>query len=537
MKPLTLGIVVLMAACAAEETTPYRIPHTVTANIGTCVQAAPNEGEIYGDVWKDGVWACDTTHSVILTPDALTWSRLYNDPDSGYKKTLPLGRGGLHSFDFWDPQTDGGSPCFGFTASHASADTAFHAGESSKEGHCVKAGRYTFIGPGRDDSRVFPVDYILATAGVKVSNTVDGISEDLEDTTNSISSNQIRDLVIHTDLSTSPSYTDVPHLKIHNAGNDPSAAFSSGSSNSGHPDDWFQFSVATSTSSWNLHNEGRALARLYYNGSDTSAATGYYNYILGTDSPIIRLHRFPDPFPNDTVTTFVVGMELLRPDEYAANMPVDTHYVTIHTSKSYAVYSLTAHISKSTFPVGDTATGTATARNNTSDTLKTAWHPITWTSLNPSVATVNWSSGIVTGIAAGVDTIRATAGGVTGDVVITISPIPVFASWGVGCSHVTVGGLPYVRLTPNWSLSGSLPTGWTWEVRTTTVNSSPNPGTSEASGTSETSTTLDYQETHVDDWRYYWIRYVNGSNHTSWLGMQDWGGGNMAINVRSADAC
>jgi uncharacterized protein YjdB len=49
---------------------------------------------------------------------------------------------------------------------------------------------------------------------------------------------------------------------------------------------------------------------------------------------------------------------------------------------------------------------------------------VTWTSLNTAVATVNPSTGLVTGVAPGKATIRATSEGVTADAVVTVTAVP-----------------------------------------------------------------------------------------------------------------
>jgi uncharacterized protein YjdB len=49
---------------------------------------------------------------------------------------------------------------------------------------------------------------------------------------------------------------------------------------------------------------------------------------------------------------------------------------------------------------------------------------VTWTSLNTAVATVNPSTGLVTGVAPGKATIRATSEGVTATAVVTVAPSP-----------------------------------------------------------------------------------------------------------------
>jgi trimeric autotransporter adhesin len=51
--------------------------------------------------------------------------------------------------------------------------------------------------------------------------------------------------------------------------------------------------------------------------------------------------------------------------------------------------------------------------------------PVNWTSGTPAVATVNSNTGLVTAIAPGTTRITATAGGVSGNATVTVSPVPV----------------------------------------------------------------------------------------------------------------
>ena len=90
-----------------------------------------------------------------------------------------------------------------------------------------------------------------------------------------------------------------------------------------------------------------------------------------------------------------------------------------------------------------TATVTPYYLNNTgSDVIST---DVTWTSSNPSVATVNASSGAVTGVAAGTADIIATSKAtpsVTGKATLTVTETPTtvvpLVTWNFGTSNVTV---------------------------------------------------------------------------------------------------
>src|SRR5262245_44885786 len=89
--------------------------------------------------------------------------------------------------------------------------------------------------------------------------------------------------------------------------------------------------------------------------------------------------------------------------------------------------------------------------------------PISWTSDNPSVASVD-AGGIVTGSGAGKATIKATAQGASGTTVITVvknnlrglTIEPATASAKTGdVVHFTAKGSPTADFTARWSVSGS----------------------------------------------------------------------------------
>jgi uncharacterized protein YjdB len=72
--------------------------------------------------------------------------------------------------------------------------------------------------------------------------------------------------------------------------------------------------------------------------------------------------------------------------------------------------------------VGSTVTLTAVAKNATGDVVAATFG---WATANPAIATVNASTGVVTGVAAGTVNMTATAGGITGSVSVTVTPPPV----------------------------------------------------------------------------------------------------------------
>lgn len=74
-----------------------------------------------------------------------------------------------------------------------------------------------------------------------------------------------------------------------------------------------------------------------------------------------------------------------------------------------------------TVQLGQSLALTATLRAQSGEPLSN--RPIAWSSLAPSVATVN-TQGVVTGVTAGTAEIKATAEGVSGSVLITVPPLP-----------------------------------------------------------------------------------------------------------------
>lgn len=116
---------------------------------------------------------------------------------------------------------------------------------------------------------------------------------------------------------------------------------------------------------------------------------------------------------------------------------------------------------KTPLVVGGTTQLAATARIFSGDPRSDV--PITWSSENPSVATID-AGGIVTGTGAGTATIKATAQGVTGTTAVTvvknnlrsltIEPATSGAKTG-DVLHFAAKGSPAADFTARWSVSGS----------------------------------------------------------------------------------
>ncbi len=116
------------------------------------------------------------------------------------------------------------------------------------------------------------------------------------------------------------------------------------------------------------------------------------------------------------------------------------------------VASVTVTIAASTITVNGTTQATAVAKdaNGTVVTGKVA----TWTSLTPTVASVNSTTGVITGVAAGNATIQATIDGVSGTASITTTaPVSICGSGPLTVVDLAVGG---VRELSSSSTSGCI---------------------------------------------------------------------------------
>jgi len=99
--------------------------------------------------------------------------------------------------------------------------------------------------------------------------------------------------------------------------------------------------------------------------------------------------------------------------------------LTVNAAAPAPVASVSVSLAASTVVAGQTTQATATLRDASNNVL--TGRAITWTSSNPSVATVS-SSGVVTSVAAGSAQISATSEGITGGAALTVNapaPVPV----------------------------------------------------------------------------------------------------------------
>lgn len=118
--------------------------------------------------------------------------------------------------------------------------------------------------------------------------------------------------------------------------------------------------------------------------------------------------------------------------------------------------------------VGQTLTFEATTRGPGGETL--AGRNVSWSSTDPSVATINASTGRVTAVARGTTTIRATSEGVSGSTILTVVEVPASVTIEPGNAILAVGGTvqlsAVVRNASGQELSG---VGVSWSSDNTGV--------------------------------------------------------------------
>lgn len=107
-------------------------------------------------------------------------------------------------------------------------------------------------------------------------------------------------------------------------------------------------------------------------------------------------------------------------------LPADTSLVTV-TNVPVATVTVTptAGANPGTVHVGSTYARAYTAKTYDAGGTELFGRPVVWTSLNQSIATVDPNTGVVTGVAVGSTTIRATSEGVNGNHAITVDLVPV----------------------------------------------------------------------------------------------------------------
>jgi uncharacterized protein YjdB len=157
--------------------------------------------------------------------------------------------------------------------------------------------------------------------------------------------------------------------------------------------------------------------------------------------------------------------------------------VTITTTP---VASVTAVLAPASITVGNTSTGTATTFDAGGNVL--TGRVVVWSSTNTSVATVNSSTGIVTAVAIGTATIRATSESRIGSATITVGVTPVAqVSVTLGASTVAPGGsttaTAVTRDAQNNILTGRTVTWSSSNTARATVNATTGVVTAVSAGT------------------------------------------------------
>ncbi|MBK8248727.1 MAG: Ig-like domain-containing protein [Gemmatimonadetes bacterium] len=118
------------------------------------------------------------------------------------------------------------------------------------------------------------------------------------------------------------------------------------------------------------------------------------------------------------------------------------------TVSPVAVASVTLAPNNVSLNQGATQSITATARDASNNVL--TGRPVTWTSSNPSVATVNSTTSAtntITAVAAGSVTISAVVGGVTGVATVSVSQVPIATITVTGTTSLVEGGTTTLTAT------------------------------------------------------------------------------------------
>ena len=115
-----------------------------------------------------------------------------------------------------------------------------------------------------------------------------------------------------------------------------------------------------------------------------------------------------------------------------------TGSATVTVTNGPPTASVTVAFGQATINAGTTTTATATARDAGNNIL--AGKVATWSSSNTGVATVNATTGVVTGVSAGTANIIATVDGISGQSPITVNAVPVASvTLALGSSSIAAG--------------------------------------------------------------------------------------------------
>jgi hypothetical protein len=121
-----------------------------------------------------------------------------------------------------------------------------------------------------------------------------------------------------------------------------------------------------------------------------------------------------------TVTGKTSGTVIIRGTSASVSTVSDSVSVVVGTPIPPSVKTITVALSSTSILTSVTAQATATLKDSLGQVL--TGRTVTWTSLSPTVATVDATTGLITAVAAGTSAITATSGSVTGSATITVTP-------------------------------------------------------------------------------------------------------------------
>jgi hypothetical protein len=183
-----------------------------------------------------------------------------------------------------------------------------------------------------------------------------------------------------------------------------------------------------------------------------------------------------------------------------------------------AVASVSVALSAASITIAQTAQATATLKDANGNAL--TGQTVSWTSSAPSVASVT-AAGVATALGAGTATITATAGGVSGTAVLTVSGSSTVATppSGGSCSVVTSTG---ARATTALAKPGYLQSVLEPDFGTTITRITGDPGTPIGGGVSGTWPTVAYHNYSKDpvwtaDQRLLVLKQMKGTGFTLFL--------------------
>jgi uncharacterized protein YjdB len=513
-----------MVACNTDDTVPGINKIHGVAHISACdadtnevgVNNGTNEGEIFGNIYVDSVRDCSLSvnDSIILEPTSH-----FHSP---FRSVVYPNDGLRLMWEFWDDDAAADGWCESGSHSEVHLDPGGTL-LSGNEGHCVRAPDVvSYDGPGRSGRRSFTIDFL--SAGSFVQDHTTGGSQDLQIATLGGPTSSWLDAVVNTDLGTTTyAEADTLDVDVTAAGDSANSSFTNAATPAGEADQYFRFSTRRSYSSWRADDgvmglRGRALVKLFYRPGTSGSWSDLTNYYSVDDNPlrVFTGSRFGAPTCPDTAQVYQVGMDLMRPDENQSSSP-DAGSIRTITVKTACVASVVATLDSSTIDVGSNDQAHATLYDAGSNVI--TGPSVSWSSSNTGIATVNSSTGLVTAVGAGVDTITATSQGIAGHVALTVDPAagPTVTSLSVASCSIVGVGKTYDDWILGWTVSGSV-SGWTWQIYDNPSNDSTtaNLEVTGSSGTSNAPGDLSLWSRQVTPtYIYFWVRYTNGSSFTN----------------------